>query len=1084
MSKKLVLLCAVLGLCLAPAVQAAKIIYVSDGFDERVDNIPDDQAAVDFLVSLGHTVDYQRIGLGNGYWRTLDATKIAALNAADLIIVGRGTDSGQYATDATEVANWNGVKTPLIMMTPYISRLSRWVWYNNDTLSEDGGTPTLVAVDPHHPIFKGVNLDAKNQVDIYDQSIGSGTVSFPGVVDEGNGTLLAKAATGTRTIIAEWQAKKPFYAGGAQTPAGRRMILCGCTREGSGFGRGEFNLNVEGKKILANAVDYMTGKLVREPWVKAWQPSPADGTKNVTLPLLTWAKGDTAALHNIYLGTTPELTAADLVSPRYPLTTYYPTIVLTPGTKYYWRVDEVALNGTTYTGDVWSFTTASVTAFSPTPRDGALWVDPTSVMLTWLPGQNALTHDVYFGTDQAAVAAGTGGTSKGNLVAIVFDPGVLAEGTTYWWRVDEVMLDGTKRMGSVWSFTTLAPGGGIRGFYFNNASLLGLPVLNRVDATIDFDWTAGAPTGLPANGFSVRWVGELSAPYSETYTFYPNTDDGVRLWVNDVQLLDLWTNRRAPTEAKASIALVGGQRYPIVMEFYNAEGAPVAQLSWESPSITKGIIPQPAFSLPVRASGPFPPIGAVDVPQTPILTWSAGEKAVQHEVYFGEDANAVGAATPADTAIYRGSQALDQTSFDPGTLEWNKTYYWRVDEVNAAAADSPWKGTVWSFTTADFIVVDDFESYVDDVEGRIFQTWIDGWGFTEPAPGNPGNGTGSTVGYTNPPFAEKTIVKSGRQSMPLGYNNADSPNYSETERTFDTPQNWTLNGVNTLSLQVRGYPQLTSVAVTETGGKMTLTGDGSDIWNASDDFVYAFKSLSGDATIVARVVSLGTGTNTWAKAGVMVRDSLDGGSMFADMVITANTDGTAGNGASFQYRDPSNLTGFNTNSTAVVAAPYWVKLERVGDTFTGYVSPDGSAWTMIGSQEVVMTAPVYIGICVTSHQAGEQRTFQFESIKTAGGVTGAWQGAQIDSPKFNSPQDLYVAIQDSTGKIAVVKDATAVNSAVWTEVQMPLSSFTGVSMTKVKKMIIGVGDRNNPAADGTGMLFIDDIRVVKPAPGQ
>jgi len=1081
MSEKLIVLCVVLGLCLAPGAQAAKIIYVSDGYDERVDNMPDDQAAVDFLASLGHTVDYQRIGLGNGYWRTLDATKIAALNAADLIIVGRGTDSGQYATDATEVTQWNGIKKPLILMTPYISRNSRWIWYNNATLSEDGGTPTLVAVDPHHPLFKGVTLDAKSQVDIYDQSVGSGTVSFPGVIDQGNGTLLAKAATGARTIIAEWQVGKPFFGGGTQTPAAKRMIFCACTREGSGFGRGEFNLNAEGKKLFANAIDYMTGKLVREPWVKAWQPDPPDGTRNVVTPMLRWLKGDTGVRHNVYLGTTPELTQANLIYDRYPQTVCAIAIPLAPGTKYYWRVDEVELNGTIHTGDVWSFTTVSVTAFEPQPGDGALWIDPAGVALSWLPSQNASTHDVYFGADQAAVAAGTGDTFKGNQVGVEFIAGVLAEGTTYYWRVDEVLLDGTKIVGNVWSFTTLSPGGGIRGFYFNNASLLGLPVFTQVDPTIDFDWAAASPTGLPADGFSVRWVGELSVPYSETYTFYPNTDDGVRLWVNDVQLLNLWTNRRAATEAKASIALVGGQRYPITMEFYNAEGNAVAQLSWESLSIAKSIIPQPALSLPVRASGPFPPIGAVDVTQTPILTWNAGEQAAEHQVYFGADANAVAAATPADTAIYRGSQALDQTTFDPGTLEWNKIYYWRVDEVNTTAADSPWKGAVWSFTTANFLVVDDFESYVDDVEGRIFQSWIDGWGYTEPAPGNPGNGTGSTVGYTGAPFAEQVIVKSGKQSMPFGYDNSASPNYSETERTFASPQNWTVNGVNTLSLQVRGYPEVNNVTVTETGGKMTLTGDGSDIWNNYDDFTYAYKSLNGDGTIVARVTNIGAGTNTWAKAGVMIRDSLDGGSTHAYMVMSANSDGAAGNGASFAYRATENGTsGPSMNSTPVVAPPYWVKLERVGDTFTGYTSADGSTWMMIGAQDVVMTAPVYIGICVTSHQTGEQRTFQFEGIKTTGSVTGAWQGAVINSPRYNSPQDFYVALQDSNNKIAVVKNATVVTAVDWTEVQIPLSSFTGVSMTKVKKMFIGVGDRDNPVADGTGKLFIDDIRVIKP----
>jgi hypothetical protein len=126
-----------------------------------------------------------------------------------------------------------------------------------------------------------------------------------------------------------------------------------------------------------------------------------------------------------------------------------------------------------------------------------------------------------------------------------------------------------------------------------------------------------------------------------------------------------------------------------------------------------------------------------------------------------------------------------------------------------------------------------------------------------------------------------------------------------------------------------------------------------------------------------------------------------------------------------------------------------------------------------------MSGSVYIGLAVTSHQPGEQRTFQLDNIKTTGSVTGAWQGAQISSPKYNSAQDFYVALQDSTGKIAVVKDATVVNATTWTEVKMPLSSFTGVNATKVKKMFIGVGNRTAPVADGTGMLFIDDIRVIK-----
>ena len=94
-------------------------------------------------------------------------------------------------------------------------------------------------------------------------------------------------------------------------------------------------------------------------------------------------------------------------------------------------------------------------------------------------------------------------------------------------------------------------------------------------------------------------------------------------------------------------------------------------------------------------------------------------------------------------------------------------------------------------------------------------------------------------------------------------------------------------------------------------------------------------------------------------------------------------------------------------------------------------------------------------------------------------MTGAWQMAAIgvNPEPANSPDKLYVAVEDSAGKLAVVThpNPAAVNLAVWTQWKIPLSSFTGVNLAKVKKMYIGVGDRKNPVADGAGMIYIDDI---------
>ena len=203
----------VLSFCLTSSVQAANIIWISDDYDELVDGIPDDHGWVDFFEAQGYTVDYtEGASFGNGYWRTLDADKIAALNAADLLILSRSSNSGDYASDATETEQWNSITTPLILLNVYMVRSSRWLWVDNTSLAGDGGTPTLEAVDPAHPIFYGMALDTKNQVDIFDQTVGTGTSSFYNSLDVGNGTLLASPVGQEQTMIAEWEAGVEFHS--------------------------------------------------------------------------------------------------------------------------------------------------------------------------------------------------------------------------------------------------------------------------------------------------------------------------------------------------------------------------------------------------------------------------------------------------------------------------------------------------------------------------------------------------------------------------------------------------------------------------------------------------------------------------------------------------------------------------------------------------------------------------------------------------------------------------------------------------------------------------------------------------------
>lgn len=191
---------------------------------------------------------------------------------------------------------------------------------------------------------------------------------------------------------------------------------------------------------------------------------------------------------------------------------------------------------------------------------------------------------------------------------------------------------------------------------------------------------------------------------------------------------------------------------------------------------------------------PKPATGAKDVDVNTQLRWSAGAHATAHHLYLGTSQAAVnganGASDPSVTFV-----PLDGTSFDPNSLAFNTQYFWRVDAVNDVNPDSPWKGAVWDFTTANFIIVEDFENYTDDVGGEIFTTWVDG--FDNPAL------NGATVGHFNIPFAERTTVHTGLQAMPLTYDNTTAKT-SEAVRTWTEPQDWTLNGYNTMKFFVYG----------------------------------------------------------------------------------------------------------------------------------------------------------------------------------------------------------------------------------------------------------------------------------------
>jgi hypothetical protein len=550
-------------------------------------------------------------------------------------------------------------------------------------------------------------------------------------------------------------------------------------------------------------------------FTRAENPNPANGALHFdTWANLSWSPGDTAVTHDIYFGdnfndvndgapdTFQGNQNATFIIVGFPGFAFPDGLV--PGMTYYWRIDEVEADGTTkHKGIVWSFMVPPKTAYDPVPADGAKFLEP-DVELSWTAGYGAKLHTVYFGENFDDVNEGTGETAKGSIGITSYTPGALEPDKVYYWRVDEFDAVDTFK-GEVWSFTTAGAGGGVRADYYNGMNFE-THVLTRVDPQISFNWgDPGSPDAAVGNDyFSVRWSGEVEAAFTETYSFYTNTDDGVRLWVDGRLLIDRWVDQSA-TEYKGKIDLVAGQTYSIVMEYYENGGGAVAELRWESPRTPKQLIPQAALSLPVKASSPKPSNGSVDTKQIQILSWSAGEGASSHQVYLGTDEEAVGNADTGSPE-YKGTRTLGSESYDAGKLDWDVTYYWRVDEVEADGTIQ--KGNVWSFTTANFLIVDDFEGYDAD-ENQIWYAWKDGLGYGTAGtdPYYAGNGTGSAVGDENSPsYTEETMVHGGRQAMPLAYDNNKQGffKYSEAEMTLTYPRDWTENGVSTLTIWFRG----------------------------------------------------------------------------------------------------------------------------------------------------------------------------------------------------------------------------------------------------------------------------------------
>jgi hypothetical protein len=791
-------------------------------------------------------------------------------------------------------------------------------------------------------------------------------------------------------------------------------------------------------------------------------------------------------------------------------------------------------------------------AHSPDPRDGQASV-PISYNLRWGPGDYAAQHDVYLGTDKAAVTnatTSTPGIYKGRIGPNTLSVPLVAA-QFYYWRVDEVNLAGPDPClwkGDTWTFRTEGAAGGLLGLYYHWADGIdrvgGDPgpadpfqifVMSRIDPVVNFNWGTGSPDpNINVDFFSSRWVGHLECPADANYTFYLSTDDGGRLFIDGQQLTlyqitdnatDSWREQGAGANdqwSTSGIVLSAGM-HDIEMHHYESLGGADAELRWSSipvnpadDAIEMKIIPAMWLWPPLFASGPRPPDGATIDDRAPALEWIAGVNADYHELYFSENFDDVNNRNP----------AIKQITTDPcrpypaapaPLLQLGRTYYWLVDEVKTSPPGRWDARTVWEFTISECLSLDNMEDYNDRSELRL--VWRDGyadvvWGGVDPyyflAQGgssgsklNVSTAVGAPVNNTTGPIPPAPL---NDEAMVLQYDNDgftyvyptaedneekwiyDAPYYSEIEantlgnNSLGVGETWDSEGIKSLSLTFQGHPISDGYYDAGAWPAYTIFGRGRDIQGRHDEFYYLSQyPFIGNGSVQVQVLSVDN-TDPWAKAGVMIREKWAPYSRYAAVFVTP------GQGVTFQYRDVEDGPTANVTKPGV-SAPQYVRLVRnIDGSFEAKHSEFGFTWEDVnapGQAPVFPSVPMgsisdpnlYAGSAVTSHNGNQLCAADFNNVLISP-LPPNWIFGNIGT---NSAEQLYVALSDGTNTSVVEhNDVNAATLTTWQEWNIDISDFTTVNLDAIKKVYIGLGDRDVPVQGGSGALYIDDIRACPP----
>ena len=601
--------------------------------------------------------------------------------------------------------------------------------------------------------------------------------------------------------------------------------------------------------------------------------------------------------------------------------------------------------------------------------------------------------------------------------------------------------------------------------------------LERIDPTVNFNWGANSPDpSMNSENFTIRWTGMIEVPASATYTFYTQSDDGIQLWVNDVLVIDNWTNGN--TLDSGDIALEAGRKYKIILEYYEADGGAACELSWESPTIARETIPRRYLS--VKRPFPYnpdPADGAVIQDTWLSFAWASGDYAASHDVYIGENYDDVLAGT-ANTLLGNQADSFFTIGFPgflfPDGLVPGTTYYWRIVDIDESNPDSPWEGDLWSFSVAPKNAygpgpVDGSDS----VDPNVVLSWELGYG--------------AIMHYFY--FGDDyDVVKNAAVGMPWG-----APTYSPGTLDLEKTYYWRVDAFH---------------------GFETIKGD---IWSFSTPGAVGSPVPSHGADNITQVLSL-----TWAPSDSAASHQVYFGTD-EDAVRNADT-------GSPEYKGSKNLgsESYDPGKLEWDTDYYW----RVDEVVAGAATQKGMTWNFTTAKFLVVddfegyndldptdpasnrifnvwadgygdqTNGAIVGYAtipfteqVIVHGGNQSMPLEYDNAagKSEATLTLAypidWTEKGVNTLTIwfrgdfaNDAETMYVALNNS----AIVNNDNPEAALMfgWTQWNIDLQKFAdqGVNLANVSSITLGLGNRNNPVAGGSGMIYYDDIRLNITAP--